>query len=72
MRLPLQCRSPIGWCSGARRPDAPMRIQANGIELDVEDTGQRERPAVLLLMGLGMQLTAWPTPLLQGLDQCLI
>lgn len=69
MRLPLQCRSPIGWCSGARRPDAPMRIQANGIELDVEDTGQRERPAVLLLMGLGMQLTAWPTPLLQGLDQ---
>jgi pimeloyl-ACP methyl ester carboxylesterase len=46
-----------------------MRIQSNGIELEVEDSGQRDRPAVLLIMGLGMQLTAWPTLLLQGLDQ---
>ena len=45
-----------------------MRLQANGIELDVHDTGQQDRPAVLLVMGLGMQLTAWPTPLLQALD----
>jgi pimeloyl-ACP methyl ester carboxylesterase len=46
-----------------------MRIHANGVELEVEDSGQRERPAVLLIMGLGMQLTAWPTALLQALDQ---
>jgi pimeloyl-ACP methyl ester carboxylesterase len=45
-----------------------MRIQANGIELEVQDSGQQDRPAVLLVMGLGMQLTAWPTPLLQALD----
>ncbi|NBU42703.1 MAG: alpha/beta hydrolase, partial [Betaproteobacteria bacterium] len=35
-----------------------MRMQAHGIELEVEDSGQRERPAVLLIMGLGMQLIA--------------
>jgi pimeloyl-ACP methyl ester carboxylesterase len=46
-----------------------MRIHANGVELEVEDSGQRDRPAVLLIMGLGMQLTAWPTALLQALDQ---
>jgi pimeloyl-ACP methyl ester carboxylesterase len=46
-----------------------MRIQSNGIELEVEDSGERDRPAVLLIMGLGMQLTAWPTPLLQALKR---
>ena len=61
--------SPTGSCSVAKRPEGIMRIQSNGIELEVEDSGQRERPAVLLIMGLGMQLTAWPTPLLQALDQ---
>ena len=65
----LLCPSRTGWCFGARRPDAIMRVQAHGIELEVEDSGQRERPAVLLIMGLGMQLIAWPTPLLQALDQ---
>mgnify|MGYP006273342775 FL=1 len=46
-----------------------MQIQSNGIDLEVEDSGERDRPAVLLIMGLGMQLTAWPTPLLQGLSR---
>lgn len=45
-----------------------MKIHANQTDLEVEDSGQRERPAVLLIMGLGMQLTAWPTALLQALD----
>ena len=45
-----------------------MRIPTNGVELEVADSGQLERPAVLLIMGLGMQLTAWPTPVLQALD----
>ena len=41
-----------------------MKVKANGIAIEVEDTGadgsQAGRPAVLLIMGLGMQLVAWP------------
>lgn len=48
-----------------------MRIRANGIDIEVEDSGPgtlgEERPAVLLIMGLGMQLIVWPAQLLQAL-----
>jgi pimeloyl-ACP methyl ester carboxylesterase len=44
-----------------------MKVQANGISIEVEDTGEADRPAVLLVMGLGMQLIAWPEPFVQGL-----
>lgn len=48
-----------------------MQVQANGISIEVEDTGacgaQQERPVVLLIMGLGMQLVAWPPELIDGL-----
>lgn len=50
-----------------------MKIRANGIDIEVEDSGAglnaqgRPRPVVLLIMGLGMQLIAWPPELLQGL-----
>ncbi|MCX7258439.1 MAG: alpha/beta fold hydrolase [Polaromonas sp.] len=50
-----------------------MKIKANGLVLEVEDSGAgldaqgRPRPAVLLIMGLGMQLIAWPPELVQGL-----
>lgn len=48
-----------------------MKIRANSIDIEVEDTGPGapggERPAVLLIMGLGMQLVAWPAPLVQAL-----
>ena len=45
-----------------------MRIEANGIAIEVEDTGPGDgRPAVLLVMGLGMQLIAWPAQFLQAL-----
>ena len=41
-----------------------MKIRANQIEIEVEDSGadgsQADRPVVLLVMGLGMQLIAWP------------
>ena len=41
-----------------------MKVVANGITLEVEDSGadgsQSGWPVVLLLMGLGMQLIAWP------------
>jgi pimeloyl-ACP methyl ester carboxylesterase len=37
-----------------------MRVRANGIAVEVEDSGNADRPAVVLVMGLGMQLVAWP------------
>jgi pimeloyl-ACP methyl ester carboxylesterase len=51
-----------------------MKITSNGINIEVEDTGAlplladgKPRPAVLLIMGLGMQLVAWPPALVQSL-----
>jgi pimeloyl-ACP methyl ester carboxylesterase len=44
-----------------------VRIQANGIGIEVDDAGSPNDPAVLLIMGLGMQLTAWPQPLVDDL-----
>jgi pimeloyl-ACP methyl ester carboxylesterase len=43
-----------------------MKLIANGISLDIEDTGGTGTP-VLLIMGLGMQLIAWPQALVDGL-----
>ncbi|MFP8778880.1 alpha/beta fold hydrolase [Hydrogenophaga sp. RWCD_12] len=44
-----------------------MKVEANGIQIEVDDQGPREGPVVLLIMGLGMQLIAWPQPLVQML-----
>jgi pimeloyl-ACP methyl ester carboxylesterase len=46
-----------------------MNIHANGIAIEVEDShpASTDRPVVLLIMGLGMQLVAWPVPLVQAL-----
>jgi pimeloyl-ACP methyl ester carboxylesterase len=48
-----------------------VQIKSNGIGIEVEDSGadgsQAGRPAVLLIMGLGMQLVAWPPALVQAL-----
>ena len=48
-----------------------MKIKANGIDIEVEDTGAgsgtAKRPVVLLIMGLGMQLVAWPPALVRAL-----
>ena len=48
-----------------------MKVKANGISIAVEDTGadgsQAGRPVVLLIMGLGMQLVAWPPAFVDGL-----
>lgn len=35
------------------------RVNANGIEVECEATGDRKSPALLLHMGLGAQLTIW-------------
>ena len=36
-----------------------MQLRANGLMLEVEDDGPRDGAPLLLIMGLGMQLTAW-------------
>lgn len=47
-----------------------MKVQANGLSIEIEDTGPgATRAPVLLLMGLGMQLIAWPAEFVQGLLQ---
>ena len=44
-----------------------MQIKANGIDIEVEDSGPRDGPAVLLITGLGSQLIHWPPALVQAL-----
>jgi pimeloyl-ACP methyl ester carboxylesterase len=43
------------------------RAKANGIEIEYETFGKKGDPALLLIMGLGAQLTLWPEPLCEGL-----
>lgn len=47
-----------------------MKVNANGLQIEVDDTGGNigdGRPVILLIMGLGMQLVAWPTHFVQQL-----
>ena len=46
-----------------------MNINHNGLRIEYESDGDETAPAVLLTMGLGMQLTAWPTSLVQAIVQ---
>ncbi|RBP05683.1 pimeloyl-ACP methyl ester carboxylesterase [Roseiarcus fermentans] len=41
--------------------------QANGVTIEYETFGAPDAPAILLVMGLGMQLVAWPDSLCEGL-----
>ncbi|MDB5732723.1 MAG: alpha/beta hydrolase [Variovorax sp.] len=43
-----------------------MKLRANGIEIEVDDSGG-DGPVVLLIMGLGMQLIAWPQTFVKAL-----
>ncbi|MDR2154345.1 MAG: alpha/beta hydrolase [Burkholderiaceae bacterium] len=43
-----------------------MKVQANGLQLEVDDTGGPGEP-VLLIMGLGGQLIYWPDSFVQAL-----
>ena len=43
------------------------RAKANGIEIEYETFGSRTDPALLLIMGLGAQLTLWPETICEGL-----
>jgi pimeloyl-ACP methyl ester carboxylesterase len=42
-------------------------VQANGIEIAYETFGEPADPAILLIMGLGTQMIAWPDPLCTAL-----
>jgi len=44
-----------------------MKAQANGIEIEYETFGEPTNPPVLLIMGLGAQLTRWPLPFVEAL-----
>jgi hypothetical protein len=43
------------------------KVKANGITIAYEDFGPEDREAVLLIMGNGTQLTAWPIELIEEL-----
>ena len=38
------------------------QVNANGIDIEYETFGSSSDPTILLIMGLGMQLIAWPEP----------
>jgi pimeloyl-ACP methyl ester carboxylesterase len=44
-----------------------MKARANGIEIEYETYGDPANPAILLIMGLGAQLTLWPLPFVEAL-----
>jgi pimeloyl-ACP methyl ester carboxylesterase len=62
-------------CSSGRRSDSPTpetvkqtgQVQANGITIAYESFGPSDRETVLLIMGNGTQLTAWPIELCEEL-----
>jgi pimeloyl-ACP methyl ester carboxylesterase len=43
------------------------KVTANGLQIEVETQGNPSDPAVMLIMGLGMQLVAWPDEFCQNL-----
>ena len=47
-----------------------MQIVANGIGIEIDDQGLPAGEPLLLIMGLGMQLTGWPQALVQMLVSC--
>jgi pimeloyl-ACP methyl ester carboxylesterase len=44
-----------------------MQLSANGLQIEVDDRGPPGGEPVLLIMGLGMQLVAWPDELVDAL-----
>jgi len=42
-------------------------VTANGIRIEYESFGSAEAPVIVLIMGLGMQLIAWPDPFCEKL-----
>ncbi len=61
-RLQYTCRSLV--C-----PAEPLvpQIHVNGLDLEYESFGSASHPTMLLIMGLGAQLTRWPIPFCEKL-----
>ncbi|MCF6436860.1 alpha/beta hydrolase [Pseudoalteromonas sp. MMG022] len=45
----------------------PSIVTDHGITLNYQDEGPKEAPAIILIMGLGAQMTVWPEPFFYGL-----
>ena len=43
------------------------QVQANGIAIEYDDHGDQSAPPILLVMGLGAQMTLWPMELVEAL-----
>lgn len=43
------------------------KLIANNLKLEYDEFGSQDHPAMLLIMGLGTQMTAWPVPLCRAL-----
>lgn len=43
------------------------QVKANGLEIEYDEFGSTNAPAILLIMGLGTQMTAWSEPFCEGL-----
>lgn len=46
-----------------------MQIFVNGVRIEVEDTGEKDRVAVLLIPGMAMQLIVWPEAMVHQFHQ---
>lgn len=44
-----------------------MQLSANGISIEIEDEGSPNGEPLVLIMGLGMQLTSWPVEMVRAL-----
>jgi len=64
----LACpRHPRGYDERLFRRQAVPTLKANGIDLYYEAKGADDAPAILLVMGLGTQMIAWPERFVDGL-----
>jgi pimeloyl-ACP methyl ester carboxylesterase len=58
---------PSASSKAASVPSREGKVQANGITIAFESYGPEDRETVLLIMGNGTQLTAWPAELIEEL-----
>ena len=42
-------------------------VAANGIDIAYDEVGDKSRPAIVLIMGLGTQMISWPEVFCAGL-----
>src|SRR5271157_730452 len=56
-----------GGEAAGKRGQEMSAVQANGITIEYEEIGPPDAPVILLIMGLGMQLVAWPISFCEGL-----